>query len=217
MMRRNANRFDFDRAFKTWEHQKGYPVIHVHYNSSLQSFYVTQERFFQDKSLNVDDNTSWFIPINYATESNANFDDTTFTDYFIDGEAMWHIFAPQVTAGQWFIFNKQQLGYYRVNYEAENWQALVRALNGANWDKIHVMNRAQLIDDAFALTNAGYLNDYNLPFDLMNYLINEDDFFPWYTANRYINSLYTVYGRRHAALNVNDHKFSLFISMLIIF
>lgn len=29
---------------------------------------------------------------------------------------------------EWFKFNKNQVGYYRVNYPKENWAALTKAL-----------------------------------------------------------------------------------------
>lgn len=75
-------------------------------------------------------------------------------------------------------------GFYRVNYDTDNWQQLIRQLNDKPTD-IHVLNRAQLIDDSFALARAGQLN-YSVPLSLSNYLKNETDIVPWYTA---MNSL----------------------------
>jgi len=41
------------------------------------------------------------------------------------------------------------LGYYRVNYNKANWLNIAHYLNFNNYTKIHVLNRAQIIDDAF--------------------------------------------------------------------
>lgn len=46
---------------------------------------------------------------------------------------------------------------------------------------IHVINRAQIIDDAFNLAMADQL-DYTLVLRLSQYLEKEDDVMPWYTA-----------------------------------
>lgn len=58
--------------------------------------------------------------------------------------------------------------------------ALIKQLNDAPAD-IHVLNRAQLIDDAFALARAGQLN-YSVPLQLTKYLSKEEDVIPWYSA-----------------------------------
>lgn len=46
---------------------------------------------------------------------------------------------------------------------------------------IHVLNRAQLIDDAFNLARAGELS-YSIPLTLLSYLDKEDDFIPFYSV-----------------------------------
>lgn len=58
--------------------------------------------------------------------------------------------------------------------------ALIRQLNDTPND-IHVLNRAQLIDDAFNLARSGRL-DYSVPLHLSKYLKNENDTTPWYSA-----------------------------------
>lgn len=71
-------------------------------------------------------------------------------------------------------------GFYRVNYDTDNWNALIKQLNEAH-DEIHVLNRAQLIDDAFNLARAGHL-DYSVPLSLSKYLKKENNATPWYSA-----------------------------------
>jgi aminopeptidase N len=201
LLKRNSN-FDFEHAFRTWELQAGVPVINVHFNASIESFQVTQERFFENKNMNEHDHSSWYIPLNFATESFPNFDDTRFTHFFVDDEPMWNIFVPQHTAGQWYVFNKQQIGYYRVNYDAENWHALSEALSSEKLVDIHIMNRVQLIDDVFALTNAGYLSDYETAFNILKYLANEDDYFPWFVAFRNLYPLIEAFEFKNPIMNV---------------
>jgi aminopeptidase N len=207
MARYGRNDFDFDRAFRTWETQKGYPIITVRYMQPGGNFVVTQERFFQDKNLGVNDTTSFYIPLNFATASNSNFEDTTITDFFVDGAPSLSIPVSGLNNNQWFIFNKKQRGYYRVNYEESNWRLISEALSTATeLPKIHVMNRAQLIDDSFALVQAKYLDDYQTAYDVLKYLIHEDDYFPWYVANRYLAPLRNVYGLKNEILNVSRYS-----------
>jgi aminopeptidase N len=71
-------------------------------------------------------------------------------------------------------------GFYRVNYDVDNWMALIKQLREAPAE-IHVLNRAQLIDDAFNLAGAGQL-DYSVPLRLAEYLQNENNTLPWRSA-----------------------------------
>lgn len=72
------------------------------------------------------------------------------------------------------------IGFYRVNYEVDNWMALIKQLNNTPTD-IHVLNRAQLISDSFNLARAGQLN-YTVALELTKYLKNENSITPWYSA-----------------------------------
>jgi len=67
-----------------------------------------------------------------------------------------------------------------VNYEVDNWMALIKQLNETPTD-IHVLSRAQLIDDAFNLARAGQL-DYSVALHLSKYLKYENNTTPWYSA-----------------------------------
>lgn len=57
-----------------------------------------------------------------------------------------------------------------------------------NSKSIHVLNRAQLIDDSFNLARAGEL-PYSVPFTLISYLEKEDDFIPWYSVKNSMSYL----------------------------
>jgi hypothetical protein len=201
MQLNNSVTFDFDRAFRTWEHQKGYPLISVRYDSSLSAFRVTQQRFFEYKDTTDDVASSWYIPLNFATQSSPSFASTLPTHFFVDGEEELQIPAT-FSAGQWVVFNRQQYGYYRVNYDEDIWIAIINVLNSDSYSTIHVMNRAQLIDDAFSLAKGGYI-DYSIAFDILKYLVREDDFFPWYTGYRHVTALITAFGNRDETVNVS--------------
>ena len=50
------------------------------------------------------------------------------------------------------------------------------------------MDRASLINDAFALSKSGHL-DYSVPLSMVQYLKNEQDFVPWEVALRELGSM----------------------------
>ena len=177
--------------------QKGYPVINVRLNG-LQ-FEITQERFFTSKPDGVNDTSIFSIPLNFATPGDSNFKDTKFTRYMVEKTAQ---FAAPADAPQWYIFNKQQLGYYRVNYDFANWHALILVLNSDDYNQIHVLNRAQLVDDTINFAAGGYL-DYETTFGILSYLAREVEYTPWYPADRLISQLYTTFGPMNDLLNVS--------------
>lgn len=204
MLNQGFDDFGFEAAFRTWELQPGYPVIHVSFGGFTRSvFFITQERFFTKQHRVKDDFSTWHIPLNFAIESNPSFDDTSFSDYFNTGSDSIILDAPtQLNSSQWYIFNKQQLGYYRVNYEIANWQALTNALNSDAFDTIHILNRAQIVDDSINLALSGYL-DYEVVFDILTYLSRETEYTAWYAADLFIDQLYARFGTMNNELNVS--------------
>lgn len=67
-----------------------------------------------------------------------------------------------------------------MNYDIDNWNALIKQLNDSHTE-VHVLNRAQLIDDAFNLAKTGHLN-YSVLLNLSKYLKKENESLPWYSA-----------------------------------
>lgn len=193
MIQRNVYSFNLESAFGSWENQKGFPVINVAVNSATRQFVITQERYYDiSETRVVGDDRSWFIPLNFATALSPNFDDTSFVDYFANGAASKMISLPsQLSTEDWYIFNKQQIGYYRVNYDISNWNALSKILNSVNFQQIHVLNRAQIIDDALNLAADGYLH-YQVTFEILSYLSRETDYIPWQAAARNLDKLDSI-------------------------
>lgn len=50
-------------------------------------------------------------------------------------------------------------------------------------EDIHVLNRAQILDDAFNLARSGHLS-YNILFELLEYVAKETDYVPLYAVSR---------------------------------
>ncbi|XP_043463932.1 aminopeptidase N-like [Leptopilina heterotoma] len=181
---------DLKKIMDTWVTQSGYPVITVTRDYAKKSAKITQQEFFAKKTTTKSEK-KWTIPINFVSQTdldNKNIN-TEATNWFKSEDDQLDIDL-KTNKEHLVIFNKQQTGYYRVNYDKTNWNLIIKYLSESknNTEKIHKLNRAQLVDDAWNLAKAGLLG-YDVALDLTNYLTLETDYFPWYSAIRHLNFL----------------------------
>lgn len=89
----------------------------------------------------------------------------------------------------WVVINVQQSGYYRVKYSPQLMNRIIDVLYGVNYRFIHVINRAQIIDDAFQLA---LMNKIKLlvPLKVSLYLRKETAHLPWKAFEQNINYLW---------------------------
>uniref|UniRef100_A0A2S2NAD6 Aminopeptidase n=2 Tax=Schizaphis graminum TaxID=13262 RepID=A0A2S2NAD6_SCHGA len=172
-----GNELDVVDFMSNWTLQSGYPVLNIMKNGNM--FLVTQSQFYVNKTNGIINETAaWHIGLTYTTSASKNFRDAQPSVWTNKTSASTVIPAPRDI--DWYIFNIQSIGFYRVNYDVDNWMALIKQLNDTPTD-IHVLNRAQLIDDAFNLARSGQL-DYSVALHLSKYLKNENNTTPWYSA-----------------------------------
>ncbi|KAF0715024.1 mucin-12-like isoform X6, partial [Aphis craccivora] len=175
-------KFDFGQGvtvtdfMKQWTEQAGYPMINV--SKVNDEFIVTQERCLMDTPDKITDSSKWYIGITYTTESSKNFENFTVATWCKPDMDKCVLSAPRNNG--WFIFNIQSTGFYRVNYDTDNWSLLIRQLKETP-NEINVINRAQLIDDSFNLARADKLH-YSVPLRISSYLKIEEDVLPWYSV-----------------------------------
>ncbi|XP_018019814.1 aminopeptidase N [Hyalella azteca] len=177
----------------TWTLQMGYPVVNA-YRSGQGTVILSQKRFLLVKSPNSTDthDYKWWVPVSYTTQSSPDFSQTQPTYWIPNTEES--ITIDGIPDGQWVVFNLQETGYYRVNYDSNNWQLLVDQLT-SNLSVINLVSRAQLIDDSMDLARAGQLQ-YDIALDLNSYLIKESEFVPWDVALDNLEYLEQMFTRR---------------------
>ncbi|XP_039291106.1 aminopeptidase Q-like [Nilaparvata lugens] len=122
----------------------------------------------------------WWIPLSYTTSTELDFNDTRPREWFNVSNA-FHQVEINLDDDEWIMFNIQLAGFYRVNYDPHTWNLLIDDMISCEFADIHPLNRAQLLDDAFTLASAGYLN-YTTALNLSQYLAHETDIIPWTTA-----------------------------------
>lgn len=159
----------------SWENQAGYPVINV--ARTGDSIRLTQDRFFYTEQ--ASDNV-WWVPINYVVASTPDFTEAK-PDMWMNGKELTITnanAAKKWTNDDWIVLNIQESSYYRVNYDDNLWNLLIEQLGSAEFDKIHLLNRAQLVDDSLNLARAEIIS-YEVPFSILGYLQQEMDYIPW--------------------------------------
>ncbi|NXN79471.1 AMPE aminopeptidase, partial [Bombycilla garrulus] len=161
----------------TWTRQMGYPVLEMGDNSVF-----TQKRFLLDPNANASYPTSalgykWNIPVKWRLGGSSNY-----TFYNASDSGGIQI----ATSPDTFLkVNPDHIGFFRVNYDSQNWATLSRLLLQNHTLNFSAADRAGILDDAFSLARPGLVN-YTVPLELTQYLRNETDYLPW---NRAISSV----------------------------
>ncbi len=136
----------------TWTNQTGYPVLDVETRRENNAVEVsfTQRRFVYEDILGQKDRggTLWRVPakvsiagVNKAASVLMNGPTATVT-------------VESTTSPAWIKVNPSHTGFYRVNYQRDDWDRLAQAIEGG---EMSADDRLGLQNDAYALSRAGLL------------------------------------------------------------
>ncbi|XP_065095358.1 aminopeptidase N-like [Ochlerotatus camptorhynchus] len=190
------------QIMETWTNAAGYPVLNVRRNYQTKTVIISQAWFLSDRKLPTDH--VWYIPYNVAEQKHEDFELNSFNWLTKKADTVLVNAEPD----QWIIFNRQQFGLYRVNYDTRNWELITHAMI-INPESIHPFNRAQLIDDAFNLARADLL-DFNVVLRLLTALTYDSDYLPWAAADKVLSY---VHGKIRGADQQN--QFEHYVNRLI--
>lgn len=173
----NPGEGEVARFWSPWTQTPGFPLVSVkRENLTLK---LTQKRFSRD-GISHNLTERYNIPITYAIDSD-NYADTTPKFIFRMDELGEKSANLSKIPQKYYILNTMQNGFYRVNYDEGNWKNISEALQKADHDKIHVINRAQIVDDLFNLARAGIVK-YDMAINIIRYIKKEKDYIPWLSA-----------------------------------
>uniref|UniRef100_A0A7N8XZC6 Aminopeptidase n=1 Tax=Mastacembelus armatus TaxID=205130 RepID=A0A7N8XZC6_9TELE len=148
-----------------WILQMGFPVVTI----NTQTGKITQKHFLLDPDseplFNVNMCLIFLISIQTATNE----------DMILN------------TTG-WLLANIDMKGFYRVNYDSENWDSLF------TFQAIPVINRAQIIDDTFNLAKAKMVN-ITLALRTTKFLSKEVEYMPWQIARNNLEYFFLMFDR----------------------
>ncbi|CAB1433690.1 unnamed protein product [Pleuronectes platessa] len=180
----------------TWVLQMGFPVVTINTTSGE----VSQKHFLLDPDSEVTApspfNYEWIVPIKWTKSATAQ------TPYWLEQKTATNE-AMKTTAGDWVLANLDVVGYYRVNYDDSNWDKLLNALS-TNHKLIQVINRAQLVDDAFNLARAKIIPTVRA-LSTTKYLNQERDYMPWQSALGNLNFFYLMFDRSEVYGPMQDY------------
>ncbi|KAL1431497.1 hypothetical protein MTO96_014142 [Rhipicephalus appendiculatus] len=162
-------------VMREWTYDPGFPVVFANRSYETNTFYLYQKRFIFGSG--PVDNTIWHIPISVVTEDKPDFTATAPKHWFSTRTSQ--LFGAP-SKNHWLLLNAQETYYYKVNYDRTNWLMLIGQLE-TDHKVIHEFNRAQLIDDALDLARGGQLQ-YDVAFDVLEYLPKERHHVPWNAA-----------------------------------
>uniref|UniRef100_A0A3B5MAT6 Aminopeptidase n=1 Tax=Xiphophorus couchianus TaxID=32473 RepID=A0A3B5MAT6_9TELE len=133
-----------DAIMNRWVRQMGFPVVTIDTSTGI----VSQNHFLLVPESNVTVESfgffryEWMIPVRWMK------DGATKDIWWLlekKGVQLW-------TGPSWVLANINVTGYYRVNYDLGNWERLFSQFN-TDHQVIPLINRAQLVDDAFNLAS----------------------------------------------------------------
>lgn len=84
-------------------------------------------------------------------------------------------------SADWLLLNPDRLGFYRVNYDNNNWRCLIQALKSQR-DAFSHETIAQLIDDALSLARDSLLS-YQIVLNMVESLEQESSIIVWNAAS----------------------------------
>ncbi|XP_007516437.1 aminopeptidase N [Erinaceus europaeus] len=157
-----------------WTLQMGFPVITVDTSTGN----INQKHFLLNSESNVTRpspfNYLWIVPI--SSMKNGVEQD----HYWLNGSEKEQSSLFQTAADEWVLLNINVTGYFRVNYDQNNWRKIQTQLQ-SNLKVIPVINRAQIIHDAFTLASAGTV-PVTLALSNTLFLSQELEYMPWQAA-----------------------------------
>ncbi|XP_006867240.1 PREDICTED: aminopeptidase N [Chrysochloris asiatica] len=157
-----------------WTLQMGFPVITVDTSTGT----IIQEHFLLDPESNVtrpsEFNYLWIVPISSIKGG------TDQSMYWLNGTKQAQSELFKSTNNDWILLNINVTGYFQVNYDMDNWKRIQTQLQ-TDPLVIPVINRAQVIKDAFNLASAQKA-PVTLALDNTLFLIQEKEYMPWQAA-----------------------------------
>uniref|UniRef100_A0A9J8CSE3 Alanyl (membrane) aminopeptidase a n=1 Tax=Cyprinus carpio carpio TaxID=630221 RepID=A0A9J8CSE3_CYPCA len=169
-----------------WILQMGFPVITI----DTRTGNVSQKHFLLEPEAVVDRksefNYEWFVPIKWMKKQQVQ------DQLWLLQKSALHK-PMKVSKNEWVLANLHVSGYFRVNYDLGNWERLLSQLESGH-QVIPVVNRAQILDDAFNLARASIIN-ITLALRTTKYLLHERKYIPWEAALRNLNYFFQLFDR----------------------
>lgn len=170
----------------SWTRQAGYPLITVerNYNQGIDQVTLTQARYFYPTLPDDPDNTTYWVPYNFATPSNPGFNSSRSTGWIPQHQTSITITVDSLEADDYFLLDTYAGGYYRVLYDEQNYRLISNAMI-LNQEHFSVTSKAALLVNVRDFFNSQLLTVATV-MDVLRILENEINHVAWYPVEQFI-------------------------------
>lgn len=179
-----ASNKEVSDIMNSWTMKIGYPLLKVSSETKKDKIElrIIQNRFLSSgKVSEEDDQTIWYIPLRLKHDKNENCDD----DLMIKGEDILSIPGDV----NYFKFNFDQTGFYRVQYPVEWLHRLGKAVEFGSFG---ISDRVGIISDLFALNVAGKIGLTDV-LEMLKYYQEEPSHIVWTEITIRLNEVLSVW------------------------
>ncbi|XP_077988276.1 aminopeptidase N-like [Glandiceps talaboti] len=140
---------DVKKVMDPWLHQTGFPLVTIKRTSDVTAI-ADQTVCVDNPNMSLDFGQKWYIPLTYTHSGRLTLDNPEHV-WLEKGSVPLELFGGQDE--DWILANINHYGFYRVNYDEDNWNKLIVQLN-TDFTVIPLRNRVALLDDAFSLSHS---------------------------------------------------------------
>lgn len=188
-----------------WTQKAGYPVISVErvQEGDLCKLSLKQSQFCATGSHGGTNCTTWIMPVEYCTSKSQ----VEPVGKFEFGSSKYTLAVEGLNKSDWVKLNPSNLGFYRVHYSSEMLESIMPAIADLSLQPI---DRLGLLDDLFALVQAGYSRSDKI-LELLLTMSNEDSCMVWSMMSRVLKKLKNLLEYTDASIQKNFKSFGQFL------
>ncbi|XP_077146788.1 aminopeptidase Q [Ranitomeya variabilis] len=162
----------------SWTWKKGMPLVTL--NTSTGMLSQGMLNIGNHENVTNDSNHTWIIPISWMKNGVRQ------PSIWLDTKTKNVPEMKTANDDEWIILNIDVTSYYKTNYDVKNWNSIAKKLE-EDIGPFPVVNRVQIMDDAFILANAGYM-EYETTLNLTRYLEKETEILVWHRVLKHLNN-----------------------------
>ncbi|KAA0193773.1 hypothetical protein HAZT_HAZT006109 [Hyalella azteca] len=148
---------ELSEVMRGWLTIVGYPLITIT-RLSNGTARLEQRLFTYSTSADIPADSFFWVPLSWISETDALSSEPPYRNLWLPPNNSTLQIQDIPNEQYWIIANVQRAGYYRVNYDTNNWLQLARQLQ-QNHLILTPSHRAQILDDAFHLYCANLLEE----------------------------------------------------------
>lgn len=164
----------------SWTRQAGYPILTVerNYDANRDQVTLSQRKYIYPSSPTDPVVTTWWIPYNYATPKNPEFNRSQSMGWMPQDEDTITITVDSLRADDYLLLDTYAGGYYRVIYDERNYRLISDAMV-RNVSQFHVASRSTLLENVHEFFRSSRLT-LTTVMDVLRILENDDEYVSWY-------------------------------------